>query len=931
MVIRPPRDLYSPEELGPDKFRLGKRVYARKDMELTSRRGGRLQCSHFLPAKGNEARPCVVYLHGNCSSRLEAFDALPVLLPLDVTVFSLDLSGSGRSDGEYISLGYHEDDFVEQDLRTALEYLRQQQNVTSIGLWGRSMGASTSILRAAEDNNIAACVLDSAFKELAETIWRDLKSVAEELVGKGRFPLPTFLTGWAFDMVRTEVSTRAGFDILELSPISRAPKAACPGFFGVASDDTFALHNAWGGHKHFRVFDGGSLKIARLLLEAGADKDKQDREGHTALMLAAESGHAEIVRLLLEAGAHKDLSEEDPDGDALTALVLAARNGHVEIARLLLEAGDNEDLPNPDHPTALVLAARNGHVEIVRVLLEAGAKDRRDGRGNTSLMLASENGDLEMARLLLEAGADKDLQDSWGNTAFMLAAKNGHVKVARLLLEAGADKDLRDSFGRTALALAARHGHAEMARLLLKAGADKDLQDCEGRTALVLAAENDLLLEARPYETRFLLAEACAEWKLQSERQWFLEEAADFLATELRDWGQAVRDLQQEMEGEPGAKRTPSRLDDPSPTARATPTLDFEPGDDLSECGVLPAPLDDACPPSKDAHKDDFLPTLASEAISSVEAGPPQGFRAAGLPQRVEELPSEAGTDHPNHAVGRVILPESIPKGLTVLEQLTYLGFDLRPAEWASRRSLTLEDVLAVLCSLSRGVEFKGLEYSVPRQLQTRAQDAVNLLSGQASLRPPECSPPAAFWLFFKNRDWALRQSGGLAGQAKTSLPMQVGFRCGQCQKEGCKHYAKGTCNRKNGRCRFCHCAEHCHVLPPPAQGCNKRHQARGKKADWEAAVTEAQIVRGRQQELQQFLASHGPPRTSTEHWELHGIKMQLNDCDEDLLRLEGARMNTPVTVSTVVDAGKGDINSPPPRRDSAELARFRKSAAAGA
>ncbi|CAJ1359360.1 unnamed protein product, partial [Effrenium voratum] len=109
MVIRPPRDLYSPDELGPDKFRLGKHVYIRHDLELTSSRGV-LQCSHFLPAKGvAEARPCVVYLHGNCSSRLEAFDALPVLLPLDVSVFSMDLSGSGRSDGEYISLGYHEE------------------------------------------------------------------------------------------------------------------------------------------------------------------------------------------------------------------------------------------------------------------------------------------------------------------------------------------------------------------------------------------------------------------------------------------------------------------------------------------------------------------------------------------------------------------------------------------------------------------------------------------------------------------------------------------------------------------------------------------------------------------------------------------------------------------------------------------------------
>merc|ERR1719346_746592 len=170
MVIRPPRDMYSPEELGPSKFRLGKRVYERHDLQLRSSRG-KLECSHFMPAKNPDAvRPCVVYLHGNCSSRLEAFDALPVLLPRDLTVFCLDLSGSGRSEGEYISLGYHE----EKDLRMVLQHLRSLDNVTSIGLWGRSMGATTSILRAAEDHALAACVLDSAF--------RDLQTVAEELV-----------------------------------------------------------------------------------------------------------------------------------------------------------------------------------------------------------------------------------------------------------------------------------------------------------------------------------------------------------------------------------------------------------------------------------------------------------------------------------------------------------------------------------------------------------------------------------------------------------------------------------------------------------------------------------------------------------------------------------------------------------------------------
>lgn len=265
MVIRPPRDLYAPEELGPDKFRLGKRIFFRRDIQLRGDRGV-LQCSHFIPAKNPEdPRPCVVYLHGNCSSRLEVFDALPSLLPHNVTVFCLDLSGSGRSDGEFISLGYYE----EKDLQKALEFLREEPSVSSIGLWGRSMGATTSIFRVAQDSQIAACVLDSAFQ--------DLRLVAEELVSKGRFPLPSFMLEWALDLVRQEVSSRAHFDPLQLSPLKSALLGKCPALFGVAYDDTFvlphhtqALHDAWGGPRQLRVFDGGhnGVRPAWFLEEA---------------------------------------------------------------------------------------------------------------------------------------------------------------------------------------------------------------------------------------------------------------------------------------------------------------------------------------------------------------------------------------------------------------------------------------------------------------------------------------------------------------------------------------------------------------------------------------------------------------------------------------------------------------------------------------
>ncbi|CAE7802770.1 unnamed protein product [Symbiodinium necroappetens] len=129
--------------------------------------------------------------------------------------------------------------------------------------------------------------------------------------------------------------------------------------------------------------DGGFLEVARLLLQAGADRDycrssevaegssseEWDNIGCTALSRAANRGHAELVRLLLEAGADKDLQDED----GMTALMHAAHEGHVEIARILVAAGAGKDLEDEERTTALMIAAATGHTEIARLLEDAGA------------------------------------------------------------------------------------------------------------------------------------------------------------------------------------------------------------------------------------------------------------------------------------------------------------------------------------------------------------------------------------------------------------------------------------------------------------------------------------------------------------------------------------------------------------------------------
>jgi ankyrin repeat protein len=51
----------------------------------------------------------------------------------------------------------------------------------------------------------------------------------------------------------------------------------------------------------------------KLLIEKGANLDEDDIEGRTPLNVASQNGHLEVVRLLVEAGA--DIAKKDKDGD----------------------------------------------------------------------------------------------------------------------------------------------------------------------------------------------------------------------------------------------------------------------------------------------------------------------------------------------------------------------------------------------------------------------------------------------------------------------------------------------------------------------------------------------------------------------------------------------------------------------------------------
>ena len=226
-IIRPPRDEYEQDDLGHEVTRLGNMMITRTDIELVNDRNLRLQCSFFEPKERvAEQLPCVIYLHGNCSSRVEALPAVPLLLQMNVCLFCLDLSGSGQSDGQYISLGW----FEREDVRLVVEYLRKTGRISTIGLWGRSMGAVTALLHGDRDPSIAGMVLDSPFA--------DLTVLAKEIAGSYA-NVPNFVLSTAIKFIRKTVKKNAMFDIYDLKPIEHVKQCFIPAFFACGLQDTF--------------------------------------------------------------------------------------------------------------------------------------------------------------------------------------------------------------------------------------------------------------------------------------------------------------------------------------------------------------------------------------------------------------------------------------------------------------------------------------------------------------------------------------------------------------------------------------------------------------------------------------------------------------------------------------------------------------------
>jgi len=184
---------------------------------------------------------------------METRDIVSPLLASGISLVCFDFAGSGLSDGEYISLGYYERD----DIDVVVQYLRDSNKVSMIGLWGRSMGAVTTLMHADRDHSLAGICLDSPFA--------DLSLLSKELVSsRSPVPLPDFIVEETFQAIRETIKQKAGFDIYDLNPLkNNVSKSFIPAYFISAKDDELIahyhakmLHDHYQGDKHYKLVEG---------------------------------------------------------------------------------------------------------------------------------------------------------------------------------------------------------------------------------------------------------------------------------------------------------------------------------------------------------------------------------------------------------------------------------------------------------------------------------------------------------------------------------------------------------------------------------------------------------------------------------------------------------------------------------------------------
>ncbi len=230
-------------------------------------------------------------------------------------------------------------------------------------------------------------------------------------------------------------------------------------------------------------------EITQILIKSGADVNKQNKGGLTALHCAAGSNNLKTAQILTKNGA--DVNKQNQEG--MTPLHFAVRGKSVEAVEILIKRGADVNKQNLEWMTPLHFATisfttisygtkvseRNNYVKLVKILIDNGADvNKQNLKGMTPLhfaVIGKSVKAIEAVKTLIKRGADVNKQDREGMTPLHFATisygakvkkRDNYIEVVKILIENGADVNKQNREGMTALHFAISGGYVEIIRIL---------------------------------------------------------------------------------------------------------------------------------------------------------------------------------------------------------------------------------------------------------------------------------------------------------------------------------------------------------------------------------------------------------------------------------------------------------------------------------
>lgn len=224
-----------------------------------------------------------------------------------------------------------------------------------------------------------------------------------------------------------------------------------------------------------------NYSIAKLLLDYGADINKKNIKGETALSILCRQKlmikeelekNYKMINLLLESGADVDST----DANSVTPLMISCFENRNDIILQLLKYGadiNHSVVEYNKHETPLMILCKNNNMQMVNEFLKRGANINPICRSKrTPLTYACKNGNAVLAKRLIKHGAKIEPENNKSRCPLIEACKAGSLSIVKELLHKGVDINKKDIDYMTAIDCACLWRKDDIIIELLEYGVD---------------------------------------------------------------------------------------------------------------------------------------------------------------------------------------------------------------------------------------------------------------------------------------------------------------------------------------------------------------------------------------------------------------------------------------------------------------------------